>query len=69
MTGRSIKEYILVIKFSKAIELLEQPDKKIQDVAKAVGIDSPAYFSKFFKKNSNMTPQEYRSAKFVKEPD
>ena len=36
-------------------------EKQIQDIALAVGIDSPVYFTRIFKKATGFTPVEYRS--------
>jgi len=34
--------------------------RKVADIAASVGIESAAYFSRFFKKMTGRTPQEYR---------
>ena len=42
-------------------ELLEQnPQMKTAEVAYELGFEYPNYFSKFFKKQVNLTPKEYR---------
>ncbi len=43
----------------KAMQLLEQRDKKIVDVARSVGYESDAAFSKAFKRVVWTTPGEY----------
>jgi two-component system response regulator YesN len=60
VTGENISDYINEKKLSKAKELLKQRQMKIHEIAKAVGYSSGPYFTKFFKKGANMTPQEYR---------
>jgi len=40
--------------------MLENPDIKINAVAEAMGYGTAANFTRFFKKMTNMTPQEYR---------
>ena len=59
-TGQVLRDTIMAVKISKARELLCDPCIRIQDVARAVGMGSAGYFSKFFKRNVGMSPQEYR---------
>jgi len=44
----------------KATGLLQQDDRKLFDVAKSVGYDSDAAFSKAFKRLLGVAPREYR---------
>ncbi|WP_238392433.1 response regulator [Paenibacillus antri] len=62
VTGTNISDLIHQARIDKAKELLGNTAMKIQDVSAAVGFDSPAYFAKFFKKSTQMTPQEYRDS-------
>ncbi|WP_309119248.1 helix-turn-helix domain-containing protein [Paenibacillus sp.] len=62
VTGINISDLIQQARIDKAKELLGRTGMKIQDVSAAVGFDSPAYFAKFFKKSTQMTPQEYRDS-------
>ena len=41
--------------------LLRTTDKKAYEIAEAVGIYDPVYFSKIFKKVTGVKPKEYRS--------
>ena len=59
-TGQVLRDTIMAVKISKERELLCDPCIRIQDVARAVGMGSAGYFSKFFKRNVGMSPQEYR---------
>jgi AraC-like DNA-binding protein len=43
----------------KAMPLLEQRDKKLVDVARSVGYESDAAFSKAFKRVVGASPGEY----------
>jgi AraC-like DNA-binding protein len=43
----------------KAMQLLEQRDKKLIDVARSVGYESDAAFSKAFKRVVGANPGEY----------
>ncbi|AEE96973.1 response regulator transcription factor [Mahella australiensis] len=68
VTGENISEYISDLRLSKAKELLSDINVRINEIAKSVGFDTPSYFARFFKKNTNMTPQEYRDKIFAINP-
>ena len=60
-TKKSTLETIHEFVIRKAKELLEQnPQMKTAEVAYELGFEYPNYFSKFFKKQVNLTPKEYR---------
>lgn len=61
ITGMTPNEYILQFKMNKAMTLLqEQEDQTISEIAYQLGFSNPAYFSKCFKKQVGVTPQQYR---------
>ncbi|UZQ86103.1 response regulator [Thermoclostridium stercorarium] len=60
VTGMNISDYISDIRVKKAKLMLGNPDVKINTVAEALGYGTAANFTRFFKKMTNMTPQEYR---------
>ena len=41
-------------------QLIQYPEKKVMDIAKSCGFDSPSYFGKIFKKMVGVTPEWYR---------
>ncbi|SDX57946.1 two-component system, response regulator YesN [Paenibacillus sp. CF384] len=59
LTGSGLSEYITELKLTKAKELLRDPQLKIGEVALRIGLD-PGYFSRYFKKMTTLSPQEYR---------
>ncbi|WP_029292763.1 helix-turn-helix domain-containing protein [Chryseobacterium hispalense] len=60
-TQKSALENIHEFVIKKAKELLEQNiEMNTTEVAYDLGFEYPNYFSKFFKKQVNMTPKEYR---------
>ena len=59
-TGTSIKDYLTEYRLQKARELLKTPGIRISDAALAVGFDNFTYFSTMFKKQTGLTPNEYR---------
>ncbi|RED76424.1 response regulator [Cohnella phaseoli] len=63
MTGRGLREYVLDLKLEKAQYMLLESDMKVQNIAQAVGYQSSLAFSRFFKSQTQMTPQEYREVK------
>lgn len=61
ITGLTPNEYILQLKMKKSLVLLSGDDSlTIAEIAYRLGFSNPAYFSKCFKKQFGMTPQEYR---------
>ena len=59
-TGYSISEYILKMRMSVACELLVKTDLSVSKVAASCGYTHMAHFSKMFKKEMLLTPNEYR---------
>jgi two-component system response regulator YesN len=59
LTGIGLSDYITDAKLKTAKRLLRESDLRISEVASRVGFDS-GYFSRYFKKITTLTPQEYR---------
>jgi len=57
--GQTPLEYVTEWRMQKAMQLLEQRDKKLIDVARSVGYESDAAFSKAFKRVVGASPGEY----------
>lgn len=60
-TGTNLSEYIAEARLDKAKELLDSTLLRINEIAAAVGFETAGYFTRFFKKRLQFTPQEYRS--------
>lgn len=60
-TGFSPVDYLLRVRISRAIELLQNENISIIDIALAVGFSDSNYFSRQFKRIMNMSPSKYRS--------
>lgn len=58
--GINLSEFIDTCRVKKAKELLRDADLKVRDVAVSVGYEAAHSFTRFFKKVTGMTPQEYR---------
>jgi AraC-like DNA-binding protein len=59
LLGQTPLEYVTEWRMQKAMQLLEQRDKKLIDVARSVGYESDAAFSKAFKRVVGSNPGEY----------
>ncbi len=58
---QTIMHYLLTIRISRAREfLIRFPEKKILEIAKMCGFESPSYFGKKFKLETGMTPDAFR---------
>lgn len=62
ITGVNVLTYIHEARVNRAKQLLSNHELKIHEISAAVGYDSPAYFTQFFKKAARMSPQEYRDS-------
>jgi AraC-like DNA-binding protein len=60
MVGETPLEYLTSWRMQKAAALLQNTDKKVIDVARSVGYDSDATFSKAFKRVVHVAPSEFR---------
>ncbi len=56
--------YVTQIRIKKAKELLIHTEYQVGEIAGMVGIFDEVYFSKFFKKHTGKTPNEYRKEEF-----
>ena len=61
--GMSLWNYLTTVRLRYAKKLLEETDLKAYEIAFQVGYDNPSYFSKVFKREEQMTPNEYRDRK------
>ena len=55
-----LSEYIEQCRITKAKELLANHELKVREVALAVGYEAAHSFTRFFKKTTGLSPQEYR---------
>ena len=60
-TGQTFTEYLIYLRLSKAKELLKTTGIKSSQIARDVGYNDAHYFSYIFKKNTGLTPSDYRS--------
>jgi two-component system response regulator YesN len=62
VVGENLSDYIYEVKIRKSKELLENTQLKIHEIAASMGYYSTTNFIRFFKKLTNITPQDYRDS-------
>lgn len=60
-SGENFIEYLTKIRMEKAKEMLANPEISIKEVSAMSGYADPNYFSRIFKKQTDMTPREYKA--------
>ncbi|HLG40090.1 MAG TPA: AraC family transcriptional regulator [Chitinophagaceae bacterium] len=60
LTGCSPNKFIRIIRLNKAKELLKDPENSIAGIALDCGYNDAGYFSRVFKQENYVTPQEWR---------
>ena len=63
LTGKTIFEYLQIVRMEKAKQLLENPKYRIYEIADMVGYKSKPYFVETFRKYTGVSPKDYRSRK------
>ena len=61
-TGENFIEYLTRLRMDKAKQMLRNTSLSIKEIGMTVGYMDPNYFSRIFKKQTEMTPREYREA-------
>lgn len=60
-TGQTFKEYLTEIRIKKAKEFLRMTPLRSIEISYRVGYNDPHYFSYVFRKNTGLSPSEFRS--------
>lgn len=58
--GEGFVEYLTGLRMEKARELLTTTEYSMKEICSMVGYADPNYFSRIFKKNTGVTPTEYK---------
>ncbi|MEQ8472144.1 MAG: two-component regulator propeller domain-containing protein [Marinoscillum sp.] len=61
VSGLSVNEFLKNIRLKKSVQLLQDAEMNISEVAYAVGFSDPKYFSKCFKEQFGQSPSDYHS--------
>jgi len=59
-TGVPLHQYVLKLRISQAVHLLETTDIPIAEIAGRVGFKNVSYFSQYFKKQTGYPPRAFR---------
>jgi two-component system, response regulator YesN len=65
VTGVNLSDFIESARVKHAKELLEKDCLRVNEIARRVGYDTAASFTRFFRKSTGTSPQEYRDAYFM----
>ena len=60
--GEGIMHYYNSLKIKEARKLIREGNYNISQISDLLHFDNPQYFSKCFKRFSNMTPREYKAS-------
>ncbi len=63
--GQTFKEYLTEIRIKKAKELLRMTTLKSAEISYQVGYSDPHYFSSAFRKNTGLSPTEFRLQAYI----
>lgn len=58
--GSTISSYLIIIRITKAKQLLRFTDMTVDEIGAAVGMGDANYFSRMFRKVEGISPREYR---------
>lgn len=59
-SGSTPAQYLLSLRISNAQTLLESTDYSVSEISEIVGYENALYFSRIFKKQNGVSPQQYR---------
>lgn len=60
-TGKSAQEYIQFKLIERAKDMIVQSDKTMSEIAYSLGFAYPQHFGRLFKRQTGMTPNQYRA--------
>ena len=60
-TGQSFRYLVNMARIAEAMRLLENTDKPLAEIAFLTGFEDHSYFTKVFKRHTQMNPSDYRS--------
>ena len=60
ITGQTLTQRLLTLRIQRAQTLLEESDAPLEEIAQRVGIADPPYLCRCFKRQTGITPHQYR---------
>lgn len=66
--GMSLSEYVTSLRIQKAHQLLRESSASIPEIAQQAGFSSAKYFREIFKRQTGVSPQQYRNEHTEKHP-
>ncbi|CAI6067511.1 response regulator transcription factor [Cohnella sp. JJ-181] len=69
LTGEGLTDYIAATRLARAQKLLADNQLIVQDISRAVGFMTEQSFYRFFKKETGLTPQEYKERSAISKTD
>jgi two-component system, response regulator YesN len=61
-TGKNFSEFLIGARMEEAKRLLKDPSKKIYEISLKVGYENPKHFTRTFKKQYDVSPEQYRKS-------
>jgi two-component system response regulator YesN len=61
-TGMSLIDYLTQIRIDRAQHLLAETDRTVAEICFELGIQSPTYFTRLFRRMTGTSPSQYRHA-------
>lgn len=62
VTGWNYQDYLVKLRIGEAQRLLREPGRRVSEVGRMVGYENTKYFTDVFKRETGLTPTEYRRA-------
>ncbi len=62
-TGETFSDYLIRLRIDKAKELIQKTNLKFFEISYMVGYENVSHFNVIFKKNTGLTPSQFRKAK------
>ncbi len=69
VSGKSPKDLVIDFFMNEAKILLSDDRYSVSEVSHLIGLDDPSYFSRLFKKRTDMTPNQFRKSIGIIKPD
>ena len=63
LVGLSPSDFLRQVRMQRAVQLVSKSRMPFSQIAYSIGFTDPKYFTKCFKKETGMTPSEYREKK------